>query len=100
MPGPKVKQPSWHQSAKLQGLRRSPRKVLSRAPSYATVILSPQQLEAVKKSKTGIFIVCNPLKIQVGARHGVPLRRFFHSFLPERRGGRRAFSLCPVPLYR
>jgi hypothetical protein len=31
----------------------------------------------VKNSKTGNFALCNPLKIQVGARHGVPLRGFF-----------------------
>jgi hypothetical protein len=36
--------------------------------------------EGVKNSKTGIFASCNPLKIQVGARHGVPLRGFFHTF--------------------
>jgi hypothetical protein len=36
--------------------------------------------EAVKNSRTGDFGLCNPLKIQVGAHHGVPLRGFFHSF--------------------
>jgi len=30
--------------------------------------------EAVKKLKMGDFNPCIPLKIQVGARHGVPLR--------------------------
>ena len=41
-------------------------------------------LESVKNSQTGNFTPCKPLKIRVGARHGVPLRGFFHTFL--RRG--------------
>jgi hypothetical protein len=40
----------------------------------------PTAKEAVKNSKTAIFTLCNPLKIEVGARYGVPLRGFFHSF--------------------
>jgi hypothetical protein len=38
------------------------------------------RFEAVKDSKTGNFALCNRLGIQVGARHGVPLRGFCHSF--------------------
>jgi hypothetical protein len=31
----------------------------------------------VKSSKAGNFTLCNPLKIQVGAGHGVPDEDFF-----------------------
>jgi hypothetical protein len=40
----------------------------------------PTAKEGVKNSKTGNFTLCDRLKIHVGARHGVPLRGFFHSF--------------------
>jgi hypothetical protein len=51
-----------------------------REARVAGVIMWPTAQEAVKNSKNGNFTLCNPLKIQVGARHGVPLRGFFHSF--------------------
>jgi hypothetical protein len=49
----------------------------------------PHGLEAVKNPKALGFSCCNPLRIRVGARHGVPLRGFFHSFL---RPGLQSFA--------
>jgi hypothetical protein len=43
-------------------------------------VLLTQAFERVKKSEIGDFISCMLLKIQVRARHGVPVRRFFHTF--------------------
>jgi len=40
----------------------------------------PTGWEGVKNSTARGFGRCNPLGIQVGARHGVPLPGFFHTF--------------------
>jgi len=44
----------------------------------------PEMQKPQIPAKAGIHYVathlCNPLRIQVGARRGVPLRRFFHTF--------------------